>query len=411
MSTDSQLATAPVAPGFHKATTLLSATLGIEPRMMVETLKKQCFPSMRAEDVSDAQLAAFISVANTLNLNPLVPGMMYGYPTKNGGIQPMMGPDGVYKKLSDHDDVVAQKDGGPAFWTEHGKDEAGKDTCTGYINHRTKGLLKKPIWVDEWVVSSNSNWQSRRHHMAETRALKQVARLVIHGLPMDSDEVAISEMSNVTPEAPPDRPPPPPRAKKGASAVAENKPTGKVVEGEFTEQPPKDPVTPPPAPDDKKATEVPQSEIDAAKAKASALRDEKDRLHDNVTDVLAKSKAQQEEKNKPRTKLNPDELVDVVCTVKSLTGIIASVPGVAGKTGTMGVELTGDFEGTAYHMGGGTITGDEVVAKEPWKVGARVKLTLFGKSYPATTKNPAMVRVLVDKVEAVASGAIEVDFN
>ena len=62
MSTDSQLATAPVNPGFHKATSALSATLGIEPRMMVETLKKQCFPNMNPDAVTGVITEAVVAV-------------------------------------------------------------------------------------------------------------------------------------------------------------------------------------------------------------------------------------------------------------------------------------------------------------------------------------------------------------
>ena len=58
----------------------LSVFLGMEKRMMLDTLKVQCFKNKRPEEVSDEQLAAFVSVANVLQLNPLVPGMLYAYP-------------------------------------------------------------------------------------------------------------------------------------------------------------------------------------------------------------------------------------------------------------------------------------------------------------------------------------------
>ena len=218
-----------------KASTELSTFLGMEVSAMIDAVKSQCFKGKRPEEVTDAQLATYVSVANALKLNPLLPGQMYPYPDRNGAVTVMIGPDGVFTLLSNHPDVIAQKDGGAAFWTEHGKDADGKDTCTGYINHRTKGLLKKTIWIDEWVVSSNPNWASRRHHMSEVRALKQTARMVIHGLPMDSDEHTIGEMLNVTPataEQTPavERKDPPARSKKGIAAVVENKPVEKPAE-------------------------------------------------------------------------------------------------------------------------------------------------------------------------------------
>ena len=90
---------------FVKASTSLSQFLGVEPGMMIETIKRQCFPSLKAEDVTDAQLAAFISIANGLRVNPLLPGFLYSYPGKNGGIQPILGPDGMFKLLSERTDV------------------------------------------------------------------------------------------------------------------------------------------------------------------------------------------------------------------------------------------------------------------------------------------------------------------
>lgn len=196
MSENTQLAVS--RPPLVKASTELSTFLGMEVSTMIETIKAQCFKGKRPDEVTDAQLATYVSVANALKLNPLLPGQMYPYPERNGGVTVMIGPDGVFTLLSNHPDVVAQKDGGPAFWTDHGVDATGAETCTGYINHRTKGLLKKTIWVNEWIVGSNPNWQSRRHHMSEIRALKQTARMVIHGLPMDSDEHKLGEILNVT---------------------------------------------------------------------------------------------------------------------------------------------------------------------------------------------------------------------
>jgi hypothetical protein len=243
-----------------KASTELSASLGMEPAMMIDTMKSQCFKGKRPEEVTDAQLATYISVANALKINPLLPGMLFAYPDRTGGVTVMLGPDGVYTLLANNPDIVATKDGDAAWWTEHGKDAAGKETCTAYVNHRTKGLLKKTIWVDEWVVSSNPNWNSRRHHMAETRALKQVTRMVIHGVPFDEDERRIAEELNVTNTADagshPDKPGesagdpsttakrrgrPPGRSATGAAAVVETEPAtsteGKAIDIQATVTP------------------------------------------------------------------------------------------------------------------------------------------------------------------------------
>jgi hypothetical protein len=207
------------APPLVKASTQLATFLGIETGMMLDTIKAQCFKSTTPDKVSDEQLAAFVSVANALRLNPLLSGMLYCYPAKNGGIEPMIGPDGIFTLLANNSDIVKQADGGPAWYTEQSK-EGAEDICTAFINHATKGLLKKKIYLSEWVVGSNPNWVSRRRHMADVRALKQCARQVIHGIPFDEDERKIAEMVNVTDtaneQAPaPDRPDPATLRKRG----------------------------------------------------------------------------------------------------------------------------------------------------------------------------------------------------
>src|SRR5690348_16762241 len=123
---------------FPKASTALSLQLGLEPRVMIDALKSQFF---KGKEATDAQLAVVVSIAKELKLNPLLPGQLYPYPDRTGSVVVMIGPDGIYTMLANNSDIVAQKDGGPAFYVEHGN-ENGKETCTAYINHKTKGLLK-----------------------------------------------------------------------------------------------------------------------------------------------------------------------------------------------------------------------------------------------------------------------------
>ena len=87
MSDTTQSTAVAVVP---RASDQLAAFLGIEKGMMIETLKAQCFKGKRPDEVSDAQLAAFVSTANVLKVNPLVPGMLYAYPERNGGITPIL---------------------------------------------------------------------------------------------------------------------------------------------------------------------------------------------------------------------------------------------------------------------------------------------------------------------------------
>ena len=228
MSDQNQLAIQP------KASDQLALFLGIEKGMMIETLKAQCFKGKHPDEVSDTQLAAFISTANILQVNPLVPGMLYAYPEKNGGITPILGPDGVFKKLDEfissgklagyECDVECEATGKPI-----------KANATIYRKGDEKPA-KYTAWFSEWCVTSNPNWNSRPKHMIWTRAIKQCARQVIHGLPMDADEYAISQMTNVTetatdmPTTPAAERPKPPARRGGAAAAKAEAGAGAVVE-------------------------------------------------------------------------------------------------------------------------------------------------------------------------------------
>lgn len=152
---------------------------------MLNTLKCQCFKSVRPEQVTNSQLVALVSIANTLQLNPLVPGMLYAYPEKSGGIMPMIGPDGVFKKLREHPDVVC--------WHEEwdSDDPATLPVWCESTIHTKQGSFKYKAFLKEWYVQTNPNWNSRPRHMLAIRALKQNARKIIHGLPLDEDERAI----------------------------------------------------------------------------------------------------------------------------------------------------------------------------------------------------------------------------
>lgn len=369
MSESNQLATS--QPNFVRASTALSEQLGLEPRAMIDAIKTQFF---KGKEATDAQLAVVVSTARELGLNPLLPGQLYPYPDRSGSVTIMLGPDGIYCLLANNKDIVAQPDGGPAYWAEHGKDEDGKEICTGYVNHKTKGLLKKTIWVDEWVVASNPNWSARRRHMAEIRALKQTARMVIHGIPVDADEHKIGEMLNVTPDTTPDetpapkRPAPPKRNTKGVAAVVENSDKSSDAPAPVIDLQPEPEAAPTPEP-----TPVPAPEPEPAKATA-ANKSTVDESDFEPTPEDKRSKA-------ARTSLNDGEQYSATVEVVEVTPFMANVKKGNDKIPTPSVSavLKGEYEGTVMDIGGGIKKGDEVIPANYWKVGARLSIELIGK--------------------------------
>lgn len=201
----------------------LAISLGVEKAHMLQTIKAQCFRNTTPDRVSDTQLAAYVQIASNLRLNPLLPGMLYAYPERNGGITPIIGPDGIFLMLSSNPDIEG--------WSTKHEEIGGEPACTATIKHKRLGEISKTVFLNEWKVANNPNWATRPRHMLEIRALKQCARQVIHGVPFDEDEYASRAIDtglaheappakNVTP--PPSRPRTPARSAQGAAAVKEN---------------------------------------------------------------------------------------------------------------------------------------------------------------------------------------------
>jgi hypothetical protein len=375
-----------------KASDQLATFLGIEKGMMLDTLKAQCFKGKRPEEVSDTQLAAFVSTANVLQVNPLIPGMLYAYPERNGGITPILGPDGVFKRLDEF--VASGKLAGFECEVHMGVD--GKPDRAEAIIHRVgdQKPAKYTAYYSEWAVTSNPNWQARPRHMLWVRAIKQAARQVIHGLPMDADEYEIAQMHNVTPpEVAPERPAPPKRSPKGAAAVKQN--VEVVVPAEEPKTVTPEPVAEPaPVAESKPEAPAPvQSFADAAKATEG----------DNGTGaaVIANPPS-------PRAFLNDGEQIEAVCKIKAVTTFAARVGGQATLTPSVKATLSGGYVGDVFHIGGAKQIAPAVVvdgvektpavygANPPWIAGMEVRVKLAGKKSAA-----GPVRVSVQSVEAV----------
>lgn len=354
---DTQLATRP------NASQQLAAFIGMERGAMLDTIKAQCFKG-NPQNISNEQLAAFVSIAVEMGVNPLLPGMLYAFPTQGGGIVPMMGPDGVYKKLSEHPEIESwETEVFPA-------DVALPPThaTTKIFRRGREKPLSYTALVSEWKVGNNPNWNTRPRHMIGLRSLKQCARQIIHGIPHDEDERVIMGEINVTPAAEPEtpaRPAAPKRSPKGAAAVQENpKPADKPIEAEIVQ--PKAEVAPP-AKEAPKAAPAPVVEDPAPKAP------------------------------EPRTSLNDGEVLETTCKVESVQPLMVKSGGDL-KASVMAT-VSGGFNGSVMHIGGGEVPEGE---KDPvplpvWQ--GNVHLTLRGRLNKASGR----MLVMVDKITEAQS--------
>ncbi len=395
---ESQVAIAQPKP---RASHSLAALMGMEPTAMLDTIKAQCFKGNPA-NISDAQLAAFVSIAAEMGVNPLLPGMLYAFPVQGGGIVPMMGPDGVYKKLTENPNVES--------WETVVYPEDVALPPTHAVTRIYRKGVERPLaytaLLSEWKVGANPNWNSRPRHMLSLRSLKQCARMIIHGIPFDEDERSIMQAIDVgpgVPEAAVTRPTPPPRAPraaKGVNAIIDDPKAGAPAEA-VTEVA-STPVAPAPA-----APEPPKSAPEAPKAEPRTMvTTEGATRTESAPEVAKRVAAPATSVPQPRAFLNDGETMVADCDIKAIATTTIRLPdGLVHPT--VQAKVSGDFNGDVYHFDGATVVTPAVEASgagpaipavctpnKPWAEGQRLRLTLLGYK-----NKKGEVKATVQKVE------------
>lgn len=142
----------------------LAKTFGlmeVQPEELVSVLKATAFKGQ----VSDAQMAALLVVANQYGLNPWTKEI-YAFPDKNNGIVPVVGVDGWSRIINSH-----QMFDGMDF-------EQDDESCTCILYRKDRN---HPVRVTEYMAecrrSNAGPWQSHPRRMLRHKAMIQCARL------------------------------------------------------------------------------------------------------------------------------------------------------------------------------------------------------------------------------------------
>ena len=383
MSDQNKLAVVP-PPAFLA----VAGLTGLDSQYLVDTVKRQCFKG----DATDAQVDAFISIACEMKVNPLLPGMLYAYPISGGGIVPIMGPSGVYKKLVEHPEVVS--------WETEVLPADVTIPPTHAITKIWRKGVERPLTytalLSEWKINSNPNWNSRPRHMLALRSLKHCANQIIHGIPYDEDDRVIMAMQNVTgtgdenpvangtpaQAAQAERPTPKPRATRGAAAAKE-------VAGEIVQEKAVDPT--PPAQDIQQAMKDREAKTVQAERPAEPAK---------VTPPESKPDAPAS-----RASLAENEKITVTAKVESFEALKAKIGGV--EFAAIKATLSGGYVGEVRQKeGGAKFEGAGVVALPPWQVGAVLKFELLGIKSTAPASSPSHGKIIT-WVQSVAAEAEE----
>lgn len=143
----------------------MAARYGMEPAAFEQTLRATVVP----QNCTREQFASFLLVAREYDLNPVLK-QIYAMPTRNGGIQPIVGVDGWANIINAH----------PAFdgmeFEDH-LDEGGEltaITCRIYRKDRAH-----PVSVTEYMAECRRGtepWKQWPRRMLRHKAMIQAAR-------------------------------------------------------------------------------------------------------------------------------------------------------------------------------------------------------------------------------------------
>jgi hypothetical protein len=155
--------------------------------MLLDTIKATVFPD-KGQGASDAQVAAFLVVANQYNLNPFI-REIFAFPTRGGGIMPIVSIDGWISLITSHPDFA---------WMEYNelKDKNGNfegGECKIY----RKSVPEHPTVVQEYfeeLKRDTDPWKKCPRRMTRHKTIIQCGRVAFgfSGLSTEDDAQEIN---------------------------------------------------------------------------------------------------------------------------------------------------------------------------------------------------------------------------
>lgn len=153
----------------QKASVLRSVAekFGMDPNVLHSTIKATCFKDGGG---TDAELVAFLSIANKYQLDPFT-REIFAFPKKGGGVQTIVSVDGWAKLANAH----PMFDGLDFHLEVDEKGEPVSCTCTVYRKDRGH-----PVRVTEYLKECRRDtepWRQWPRRMLRHKALKEAVRL------------------------------------------------------------------------------------------------------------------------------------------------------------------------------------------------------------------------------------------
>ncbi|MGF7152649.1 RecT family recombinase [Novosphingobium gossypii] len=166
----------------------MAARLEVSPATLQDTLTNTVFAACRSRE----EFVALVIVANTYGLNPLLKEI-YAFPTKGGGITPMVSVDGWIRLMNTH----PQHDS--IEFEDHVDENGGVYAIEATIYRKDR---ERPTKIIEYLSECKGNsapWQKSPLRMLRHRALIQCARIAYGFSGLASDEGEAIDGGDLTP--------------------------------------------------------------------------------------------------------------------------------------------------------------------------------------------------------------------
>ena len=163
---------------------IMATKYKLEPAKFFETIKATVMrPGKNGRTATNEEIAAFLVVANKYNLDPFT-NEIYAFPSKKGGIIPIVGIDGFVSQMNKNQDF----NGMEIEYAEEETTMEGAKSCPEWCEVKIyRKSLEKPIivreYLDEVYVPAVAKggyagpWQTHTKRMLRHKAIIQAARI------------------------------------------------------------------------------------------------------------------------------------------------------------------------------------------------------------------------------------------
>ena len=159
---------------------IMAAKYNLDPEKFKQTVKATVLrPGKDGGQATDEEFMAFLMVANKYDLDPFT-NEIYGYPSKRGGIIPVIGVDGYVRKICNHESFNGME---ISFADGIVTPDGGKD-CPEWCEIKLyRKNVERPIIVREYIdevfrkLDYANPWQTHTKRMLRHKTIIQAGRV------------------------------------------------------------------------------------------------------------------------------------------------------------------------------------------------------------------------------------------